>query len=343
MWNMHISVKPRFINIAFHSLIWGAMLLLPLFINNQGDWHSKFGPLHTGFYIIGTFLHIGLFYGNAFFLYPKLLNRKTWWLYLLCMCGIMMMINYAKIWLIHSWFTNMVINEMTSRFIFFPTIFFWVVSTVYRLILNRIQYERRLKEREAEQLSTELKFLRSQISPHFLFNVLNNMVAMARQKSDQLEPSLIRLSGLMRYMLYESDGRKVLLTQEIAYLESYIELQKMRFEEDVRITSHIQYEEDNLTIEPMLMIPFVENAFKHGVALIDEPFIRIDLKVVGKTLHFCVENKFSKDENQSKDKDSGIGLMNVKTRLQLLYPDQYKLLIHEQHEIFSINLTLPLQ
>jgi LytS/YehU family sensor histidine kinase len=115
------------------------------------------------------------------------------------------------------------------------------VSAIYRIILNRIHYEKKSKERQAAQLSTELKFLRSQISPHFLFNVLNNLVSMARQKSDQLEPSLIRLSGLMRYMLYESDGKKVPLTQEVDYLKSYIELQKLRFEEDVQITTDIYH------------------------------------------------------------------------------------------------------
>jgi sensor histidine kinase YesM len=93
----------------------------------------------------------------------------------------------------------------------------------------------------------------------------------------------------------------------------------------------------------MLLIPFVENAFKHGVALVEDPFIKINLKVVDNTLHFSVENKFSTEASQSKDKDSGIGLANVKARLQLLYPDQYQLSVHQRDEIFSVNLTLPLQ
>ena len=342
MRNMNISIKPKYITLTLHGLIWGALLSFPLFLGDSGSGRSYVGLIPGAFFTISNVMHIGLFYFNAFYLYPKLLNRKRWWLYLLCIVALVMMINYIKILVIRTWFPELVLSRHTAPFIFFPTVFFWIVSTVYRLILNRIHYERKQKERQAAQLSTELKFLRSQISPHFLFNVLNNMVAMARQKSDLLEPSLIRLSGLMRYMLYESDEKKVPLTQEIDYLKSYIELQKLRFEEDVKITTTIQYEEDSLSIEPMLLIPFVENAFKHGVAVVKEPFINISLKVVGNTLHFSVENKFSREENQSKDKASGIGLANVKARLQLLYPGQHQLSVHEHNEIFSVNLTLPL-
>ena len=114
-------------------------------------------------------------------------------------------------------------------FVIFPFLFIWAMSTVYWFVTDKIRTEQLMKERENENLKTELSFLRSQVSPHFLFNVLNNMVAMARLKSDQLEPSLIRLSGLMRYMLYESDETSVTLLREIEYVNSYIELQKIRY------------------------------------------------------------------------------------------------------------------
>lgn len=229
-----------------------------------------------------------------------------------------------------------------DRLLGLPNLMFIVGSIVYRVVLDRINYEKRLKEREAEQLTTELKFLRSQISPHFLFNVLNNMVSMARHKSDQLEPSPIRLAGLMRYMLYESYAKKVSLSQEIEYLKSYIELQKLRFGEDVEIKFNLQCSDETLTIEPMLLIAFVENAFKHGVGLVKDPFIDIQLKVDETSLYFSVENKFSNEAEQSKDLDSGIGLANIKTRLQLLYPELHLLTISDRSGIFKINLKLPL-
>jgi two-component system, LytTR family, sensor kinase len=325
-----------------HILIWGAVLILPyLLIPTEGDEGHR-GLLHCNFFTLTNIIHIGLFYFNAFFLYSRLLTRSRWWMYLLSIALVIAGFYLIKIFILMTWFPTLASSEEVFRVTFFPTIFFLVISTIYRLVLDKINYEKALVTREAEQLATELKFLRSQISPHFLFNVLNNLVSMARHKSDQLESSLIKLSGLMRYMLYESDGRKVTIEKEIEYLESYIELQKLRFEEDVEITSDIRCEAGTShTIEPMLLIPFVENAFKHGVALVLRPFIRINLRVTGNTLRFNVENKFG--TNQSKDRDSGIGLSNVKARLNLLYPELHQLSVEERDNIFLVDLSLQLK
>lgn len=333
---MNLLVKPKYITLTLHGLIWGAVLALPLFVGSADD------TFPAAFSLVANIIHLVLFYFNAYYLYPKLMNRRRWWLYIICVIALIGGSFRLKMLVLNVWFPELTIYGYMNAFLGFPIIFFLVISTIYRIILNRINYEKRLKEREAEQLSTELKFLRSQISPHFLFNVLNNLVSMARHQSNQLEPSLIRLAGLMRYMLYESDGKKVPLTKEIDYLKSYIELQKIRFEEDVAISTDIRYEDGPDTIEPMLLIPFVENAFKHGVALVDHPFISIRLQVMAHTLHFYVDNKFSTEIEQSKDKDSGIGLANVKTRLQLLYPGQHLLMVDDHDEVFRIHLTLPL-
>jgi sensor histidine kinase YesM len=193
------------------------------------------------------------------------------------------------------------------------------------------------------QLEMELKFLRSQISPHFLFNILTSLVSLVRKKSDQLETSLLMLSGLMRYMLNDA-GKKITLQQEMEYLESYIALQKLRFGHDVKITFHTEVpdEQKNYSIEPMLLIPFVENAFKHGTGYVDQPFIDINLAAREGVLDFQVRNKFDQEANTSKDESSGIGLNNVRSRLTLLYPGRHDLLIHTERQLFSIHLTLRL-
>src|SRR5690606_30151987 len=146
------------------------------------------------------------------------------------------------------------------RFIFGPSFFAMVAGTIYRYAADRILAERRLREREAEQLAMELKFLRSQISPHFLFNVLTNLVSLARKKSELLEPSLLMLADLMRYMLYDSDEKKVPLTKEAEYLQSYIALQRLRFGDSVDISAAMTLSPGGgeRRIEPMLLIPFVE-------------------------------------------------------------------------------------
>lgn len=340
-----VSTSPRtkHVSIALHVLIWGAMLIVPFFLITSDNQYGQIGPLRCNFFTLASVTHIGVFYLNAFYLYPKFLNRKQWGIYLICIVALLIGVYHLKSFILVTWFPALASHDGAFRFTFFPTIFFLVISTIYRRVVDRISYERKQSLKKSERLASELKFLRSQVSPHFLFNVLNNLVSMARHKSDQLEPSLIKLSGLMRYMLYESDVKKVSVATEIEYLKSYIELQKLRFEDDIKITTDIQYDEDYpYTIEPLLLIPFVENAFKHGVTFVHDPFINIALRVANNKIHFAVENKFG-EASLSKDNNSGIGLANVKARLNLLYPGAYKLLVETRNDIFSVHLSLQLK
>jgi LytS/YehU family sensor histidine kinase len=195
-------------------------------------------------------------------------------------------------------------------------------------------------EKEKENLKTELAFLRSQISPHFVFNVLNNMVALSRMKSEDLEPSLIKLSSLLRYMLYETKTEKVLLNKEIEYLRSYIDLQSQRFARTTKIVCDISDPDRALFLEPMLLIPFVENAFKHGTGSIENAEISIKLKTINDVLHFEVKNNYNDTANKTKDSTSGIGLQNVKRRLELLYPNNYLLMINREKSCYAVTLQI---
>lgn len=337
-----VMSRSKQITIALHGLIWCALLTLPFFLNGPPELYGRIGPLPCNYFSLSNVLHIGLFYLNAFFLYSWFMTRKRWWLYVMSLIALTAGSYYIKDFILHRYFPQLAANPNAFQFTFFPTIFFLVISTVYRLVLDKMATEKTQAKREAEKLATELKFLRSQVSPHFLFNVLNNLVSMARHKSDQLEPSLIRLADLIRYMLYESDEKKVPINREIEYLMSYIDLQKLRFQEDVEISADIDKAVHPGAIEPMLLIPFVENAFKHGIALVHEPFIRISLKITGNNLLFNVQNKFASG-TQSKDSGSGIGLANTKARLALLYPDRHKLSVTENGNIFHVDLSLQLK
>ena len=251
---------------------------------------------------------------------------------------------YLKLFIAKHWYPQVVLDRFTYLFLFFPTLAFIVISTIYRLIIDKIRQEKKQKEIIAEQLAIKLKFLRSQINPHFIFNVLANLVSLARKKSEQMESALIMLSDLMRYMLYESDEKKVNLLTEAGYLKSYIELQKLRFGDDVMIEVVIDLPERQLQygIEPMLLIPFVENAFKHGMDL-DDPLIMIQLGINNGVLEFDVMNKFSINSNENKDESSGIGLENVQSRLELLYPKEHDLIINKKDKLFHVYLTLQLK
>jgi two-component system LytT family sensor kinase len=169
------------------------------------------------------------------------------------------------------------------------------------------------------------------------------MVAMARLKSNNLEASMMKLSGLMRYMLYESDEDKVPLSREIEYVTSYIDLQKLRFGSDFHINSNIQEDKAYHLIEPMLLIPFIENAFKHGTGLIQDPEIDIELKTDQDSLELTVKNKYDAQSVEIKDKTSGIGLSNVMRRLNLLYDKRYSLNIQQPEGWFIVILHLKLK
>jgi sensor histidine kinase YesM len=341
---MKILLKSKYITVSLHVLIWGMILLTPYLISNAHNGY-KVNNLPVAYFIVGDLIHIAIFYTNAFWLWPRFLNRQRYGMYVLWAIALIICSFEVKLLIQHIFFSE-VSKEYTSiKVVLMPSIGIFIISCLYRIILDRVRFERRQKERQAAQLATELKFLRSQISPHFLFNVLTNLVSLARKRSDQLEPSLIMLSDLMRYMLYDTQGKKVTLGTELDYLHSYIALQKLRFGNDIIITNRIEAGDSDrsLTIEPMLLIPFVENAFKHGVGHSGEPRIDIRLCVEREWMRFEVENTvFDPGDNAGKEEHSGLGLNNVVTRLKLLYPDHHTLTIRNEDHLFHITLTLQL-
>lgn len=224
-----------------------------------------------------------------------------------------------------------------------PFAFVITVGFCYRLYNDKIVREGLIKELENVNLKTELAFLSSQISPHFMFNVLNTLVSMARKKSELLEPSLISLSQLMRYMLYDHDGARIGLANEVEYLKSYVNLQLLRFGDDIQVNLYLSGPFERFTIAPMLLIPFVENAFKHGIGTLNEPIIDVFLKMEEgeRKLQLMVINGLA-EQLHSVEKDSGIGLPNVCRRLELLYPDQHQISIEKNDETFTVKLQIAL-
>jgi two-component system LytT family sensor kinase len=220
----------------------------------------------------------------------------------------------------------------------FPYLMAWVFSTSVKFSMNYLMLERRRKESENENLKSELSLLRSQISPHFMFNVLNSLTALARKKSDGLEPVIIKLSQLMRYTIYHSAVPRVALETELEYLQNYIDLQRLRFGQHIVINFGKKIEQPGFQIEPMLLISFVENAFKHGSALVTDPSIDISIECNNGVLKFDVRNRFV--EKTHKDETHGVGLRNVKRRLELLYENKYELNIKDAEPWFIVNLTL---
>jgi len=329
-------LEPLYFTRVIHTGIWLLLISIPAVVFH-GESSNGLTPT---FFFITTLYHIGLFYFNAYFLYPRLLTRKRWPLYIISIVAIVWVSYYLKVYILQL-NPDFKFTLQNSRIVFFPIIPFIVASTLFRLISDRIRFERMEKEARAQRLDAELKFLRSQVSPHFLFNMLTNMVSLARKKSDLLEPSLIKLSDLLRYMLYDSGDEKIPVSKEIEQLENYIALQQLRFGEDVKMELVVNNESQECLIEPMLLIPFIENAYKHSIGMVREPYINIRIVADENQLNFFVTNNYN-PANLSKDKNSGIGLVNVKNRLKLLYPGKYDLSLSDEGAVFSVHLKLNL-
>jgi ligand-binding sensor domain-containing protein/sensor histidine kinase YesM len=196
------------------------------------------------------------------------------------------------------------------------------------------------KELVVHNQSSELALLRSQINPHFLFNTLNNIYSLVYQRSDNAPEAVMKLSEIMRYMLYEATTEKVLLQNEINYLKSFIELQLLRIKNRDFVSFNITGNLAARTISPMLLIAFVENAFKHGIKKGDNHGISINLEVTDNKLIFDITNYCRMSAPVNKDKTGGIGLTNIKRRLELLYPSHFTLDIRKDNEIYHVRLEL---
>ena len=305
----------------------------------------------------------GLAYLNMELLIPRYLIEKKYVIYISSM---LVMIAAMGTYLYH------IIPELTNEFPFAPppgfrerfgrfpgpdapwftprrgAVVFNTVQTVGVLLLSSAFKTSQIalkKGKEAavlksEKLDSELKFLKSQVNPHFLFNSLNNLYALAVTESPKTPDIILKLSDILRYMIYDGRADKVELKKEVEYLKNYIELFKLKDENIQNIKYHFDEVPEALMIEPMLFIPFVENSFKHSkIEDLEQGWISIDLKLQGRQINFKVENSIPKTSH-TKDAVGGIGLENVRRRLSLLYPDRHELKIEEVNDQFSINLTL---
>lgn len=343
---INLSIKKtisynKILKLALHVVFWLLLFSLPFLLRPHNGPHPHDKP--PGgldlLYVSRAVIWIVFFYLNTYVLIPVFFYKKKYLRFYLPHIGILLLLMFVE-WLHFKVTPHPFEPRGFFFFNLFPYLFFLVCSITLRLFLDRIEIEKAAKEKETENLKTELSFLRSQISPHFMFNVLNNMVSLARKKSDLLEPSLIKLSSIMRYMIYENDEEKVPLEKEIEYLESYIDLQKQRFGKSVSVQTTLGPIDQPYFIEPMLLIPFVENSFKHGTGMVENGQIEIQLSAIRGLLNFTVRNRYNNSQTDVKDKTSGIGLENVKRRLSLLYKEKHNLQIDSDEQWFNISLSL---
>ena len=368
------SPNLRTIEIVVLTMIWLSIFSIPFFQNRQSglvDWNDVFAEW------IRMFSFLIIFILNAFYFVPKLLFQKKYLSYigytllvLFVVIGISIFVQYfllpveplsmppmdlgpgmppmelgSKMPAPLGFRTPHVQEQKSIVMTFFDNFIISILvvaaGTSIKMISQWLNEENRRKDVEKEQLKTELALLRHQVSPHFFMNTLNNIHAMIDINVDAAKDAIIRLSTLMRYLLYDTAQGQTSLKKEVEFIESYITLMQLRFSKKVIITVELPEEIPDLKIPPMLFISFLENAFKHGVSYQAESFVSFSLQLNENQLYCIIKNsKHSSKENLDKSY-SGIGLTNIRKSLALLFENNYSLAINENDKEFEVQLKIP--
>jgi two-component system LytT family sensor kinase len=289
---------------------------------------------------------ISLYWYSIYALIPEALGKKKPLLYYIGRAALIMLIAFLPI----SFLVLLFLHEGDSAFGFslFNVAFQLLITAPLSWVLFKRQMQGKeeiyVLKKELGRSNANFDFLRSQINPHFLFNALNTIYGTAiQEKAERTSEGIERLGDMMRFMLQENMQEKISLAREIEYLNNYISLQKLRTDPNpnIQIQAEIEQPVVHKQIAPMLLIPFVENAFKHGISFREPSHIKVGLEVRDSTLYFDVYNsRHQKKENDPEKDKSGIGLMNVKQRLQLLYPGRHEVIIRETGKEFFVHLTI---
>ncbi len=327
---------------VIHSFTWFILLVTFFLIDPHTHWYER--ALIVGVY---GMINIAVFYVNYFYIADEFIVRRAFW-----RCGLwvvaLVLAAAAVKFAIASLFSDIILVHRTApggtigpgQYIsatIVVSLFVILISTFVRFFINTFHQEALRKTLEHEKLNAELAFLKSQINPHFLFNSLNNIYSLAYQKSDKAPEAILKLSGMMRYMLLESHDHLVSLQEEVTYLENYIELQKLRFNEQTYIQFAMESDREDYRIMPLLLISFLENAFKHGIVTDKDHPVRITIRAMNDQLTFVAENRISK---LNKDQTRGIGLVNLRRRLDLGYAGLYTLQTLETGDHYYSELFL---
>lgn len=338
----------RFIThrIVYHTLIWVVYLLL------FSVFQSASGSKSYGFYFTNELIKIAFYAGgvyfNIFYLIPNFLSNKKFLRYCILLLLTTIILTPLQVFFLYikaAQYPDYQLTLVESQLWLFLLTFLVVsVSTIFKIVSDWARHQRERKELQTESMQSELRFLRSQINPHFLFNTLNNLYALTLKKSDKAPEIVLKLSEMMRYMLYECNEKRVFLSKEVNYIRNYLDLESLRQGRNMDISFEVNGNVSNQKIAPLMFIPFLENSFKHGASNhLSDGFVHIKLEIEENKVYLFIEN--SKPEipvRHSGKRSGGIGLVNVKRRLKLLYPEQYKLRIEEQPGSYRVNLMLGL-
>lgn len=331
---------------AYHMLFWIIVLLILTIV--EGTQHGFFFTITNE--LITIFFSVLIVYINLLYLIPNYLTQNRFLTYALLLIVVVLVLTPIKTLIFYFKFAHYPAEQeriqQTQLAFFLFHFLFATGSTIFKIVTDWFYYLREKQVLETETMQSELRFLKSQINPHFLFNTLNNLYALTLKKSDLAPEIVIKLSEMMRYMLYDCNEKRVLLSKEVAYLQNYLDLEKLRQGNSVKINFTVEGQISEQKIAPLLFIPFLENSFKHGLNsyITNGGFVNVLLQVDQQTVYFSIEN--SKPEKvpiaDPNRRSGGIGLVNVHRRLNLMYPNHYELKIDNNPKTYIVDLMIEL-
>lgn len=333
-----------------HILIWGVGYFILLHETSTiGDFRKDTGPYWAPL-LFGMLMSQLLFYTTTFYFVPKFLRLKKTKTLIALLATALITITLFESFVDYNYLVNFfsTANEHFQVFFYYNLIvgfFVLLVALSYALIKYWMQNEKLKRVLLEEKLSTEMAFLKSKINPHFLFNVLNSFYAKSlKHNVPELADGIAKLAELMRYMVYETNEDKVVLEKEIHHLKNFIQVYQLRIAEEDDVYIHFDMKGDlkAVKVSPMLLIPFVENAIKHGIIPNAKSSIEISLEIKQNWMHFKVTNSIHSGANRIPDNSSGFGLDNLRKRLSVLYPDAHTLKATAENGYFISSLSLQL-
>jgi two-component system, LytTR family, sensor kinase len=350
------------IRISLHILAWAILLGIPLYLIKRWDAGKDF----VWVYYTNTLISGAIFYISYLWLIPRFFFRERIKYYIsvaILIVGFYFISDQSNR-LIFKYIPDQNRIEETNRtqdanrpprkephgrlpfrqiHLFnyaFTSLFLVFFSLGLRMIERNDTIEKRQKELEKEKLNSELAFLKSQISPHFFFNTLNNIYSLIGINTGDAQNAVLKLSKLMRYLLYDSEQGLSQLSSEIDFMINYIDLMRLRMSDKVKLHVNFPSKYDNASIPPLLFIPFIENAFKHGISYREKSFIDISMEVGKEWITFTCRNSIVKPADEFGTESSGIGLENVSKRLNLLFPGKHELAIDRSNAAFHVILKI---
>lgn len=354
------------IKILLHLLAWAIILGIPLYFFKRWDVGKDFIWL----YYIGNIINGIIFYTNYLILIPKFFfgsQKHKYYLSVIFLLTFLYFISDRSNELIFKYvpgrnnseevnrskkegevlppkpdehFGRPPFREMHLFNYMFTSLFLVFFSVGMRVLERHSQTEKLQKELEKEKLNSELAFLKNQISPHFFFNTLNNIYSLISINAEDSQKAVLRLSKLMRYLLYDSEHGNTKLSNEIDFMNNYIDLMKLRMSSKISLKVSFPEKYEDINIPPLIFIPFIENAFKHGISYREKSFIDISMTAAKESVTFRCANSLVKANEDNESGRSGIGLENVTKRLNLLFPGKHEIKINKSDNEFEILLRI---